>query len=63
MRIPTNELDELMTEVPCAACQGRRFNPRAQAVKVDGKTIWEVAGLLRRRRTRIFRQARSRSLG
>ena len=40
-----NQLDELMTEVPCAACRGRRLNPRAQAVKVAGKTIWEVAGL------------------
>ena len=38
-----NQLDELMTEVACAACQGRRLNPRAQAVKVAGTTIWEVA--------------------
>ncbi|HUF41060.1 MAG TPA: excinuclease ABC subunit UvrA [Verrucomicrobiae bacterium] len=36
------ELDELMTEVPCPACTGRRLNPRAQAVKVEGKTIWQV---------------------
>ena len=40
-----NQLDELLTEVPCAACHGRRLNPRAQAVQVAGKTIWEVAGL------------------
>ena len=33
-----------MTEVPCAACHGRRLNQRAQAVKVAGKTIWEVTG-------------------
>jgi excinuclease ABC subunit A len=37
-----NELDELMTEVPCAACAGRRLNQRAQAVKVEGKNIWHV---------------------
>ena len=39
-----SELDELMTEVPCPACAGRRLNPRAQAVKVAGKTIWQVTG-------------------
>jgi len=39
-----SQLDELMTEVACASCHGRRLNPRAQAVKVAGKTIWEVAG-------------------
>ena len=36
------ELDELMTEAPCPACKGRRLNPRAQAVKVQGKAIWEI---------------------
>jgi len=36
------ELDELMTETPCAACQGRRLNARAQAVKVEGRTIWQI---------------------
>jgi len=36
------ELDELMTETPCAVCQGRRLNPRAQAVKVEGRTIWQI---------------------
>ena len=39
-----SELDELMTEVPCPACAGRRLNQRAQAVKVAGKTIWQVTG-------------------
>jgi excinuclease ABC subunit A len=39
----SNELDELMTEATCAACKGRRLNQRAQAVKVEGKAIWEVA--------------------
>jgi excinuclease ABC subunit A len=39
------ELSELMTESPCAACLGRRLNPRAQAVKVDGKAIWQVTSL------------------
>jgi excinuclease ABC subunit A len=36
------ELAELLTESPCHVCQGRRLNPRAQAVKVEGKTIWQV---------------------
>jgi excinuclease ABC subunit A len=35
-------LDELMTETPCPACSGRRLNPRAQSVKLDGKAIWQV---------------------
>ena len=35
-------LDELMTETPCPACSGRRLNSRAQAVKLDGKAIWQV---------------------
>ena len=39
------ELNELMTEKPCAACGGRRLNQRAQAVKVEGKTIWQVTAL------------------
>ncbi len=38
------ELDELMTETPCPTCSGRRLNQRAQAVKVEGKTIWQVTG-------------------
>jgi excinuclease ABC subunit A len=38
----TSELDELMTETPCPACGGRRLNQRAQAVKVEGKSIWQV---------------------
>ena len=40
-----NELDELMTETPCAACHGRRLNQRAQAVKVEGKAIWQITEL------------------
>jgi excinuclease UvrABC ATPase subunit len=40
-----NELDDLMTEIPCAACRGRRLNQRAQAVKVEGKAIWETTEL------------------
>ena len=38
-------LDELMTETPCPACRGRRLNPRAQAVRLEGKTIWQVTAL------------------
>src|SRR4029434_2266758 len=41
----TRELDELMTETPCPVCHGRRLNQRAQAVKVEGKTIWENTAL------------------
>jgi excinuclease ABC subunit A len=41
----TNELDEVMTETPCPACGGRRLNQRAQAVKVEGKPIWQVTSL------------------
>jgi excinuclease ABC subunit A len=37
-----SELRELMTETACRACAGRRLNQRAQAVKVEGKTIWQV---------------------
>jgi len=40
-----NELDDLMTEIPCATCHGRRLNQRAQAVKVEGKGIWETTEL------------------
>jgi excinuclease ABC subunit A len=40
-----SELDELMTEIACPACGGRRLNQRAQAVKVQGKTIWQVTAL------------------
>ncbi|MPZ77233.1 MAG: excinuclease ABC subunit UvrA [Deltaproteobacteria bacterium] len=38
-------LDELMTETPCPACRGRRLNQRAQAVRLEGKTIWQVTAL------------------
>ncbi|MBI2088218.1 MAG: excinuclease ABC subunit UvrA [Deltaproteobacteria bacterium] len=38
-------LSQLMTESPCPACRGRRLNPRAQAVKVDGQAIWQVTSL------------------
>ncbi|MGH7815942.1 MAG: excinuclease ABC subunit UvrA [Candidatus Binatia bacterium] len=41
----SGELDELMTETACSACHGRRLNQRAQAVKVEGKTIWQVTEL------------------
>ncbi len=39
------ELSELLTESCCAACNGRRLNPRAQAVRVDGKAIWQITSL------------------
>ncbi len=36
---------ELLTDTPCGACQGRRLNARAQAVRVEGKAIWQVTAL------------------
>jgi excinuclease ABC subunit A len=42
---PNPELAELLTESPCRACQGRRLNSRAQAVRLDGKAIWQVTAL------------------
>ncbi|MGB7950270.1 MAG: excinuclease ABC subunit UvrA [Candidatus Binatia bacterium] len=36
------ELEELLTETPCPACHGKRLNSRAQSVRVDGKSIWQV---------------------
>ncbi len=39
------ELSELLTESPCTACHGQRLNPRAQAVRVDGKAISQVTAL------------------
>ena len=39
---PSPELAELLSESPCPACLGRRLNSRAQAVRVDGKAIWQV---------------------
>jgi excinuclease ABC subunit A len=38
-------LSELMSESPCGACRGKRLNSRAQAVRVDGKAIWQVTAL------------------
>jgi excinuclease ABC subunit A len=37
------ELGVLLTETVCGACGGRRLNGRAQAVRIGGKAIWEVA--------------------
>jgi excinuclease ABC subunit A len=36
-------LGNLPGERPCASCQGRRLNPRAQAVRVQGRAIWGAA--------------------
>jgi excinuclease ABC subunit A len=35
-------LGDLLGERPCPTCAGRRLNPRAQAVRVLGRAIWEV---------------------
>ncbi|MGE5304640.1 MAG: excinuclease ABC subunit UvrA [Alphaproteobacteria bacterium] len=36
------ELAALLTESLCTGCAGRRLNSRAQAVRVDGKAIWQL---------------------
>ena len=36
-------LGDLLGERPCPTCAGRRLNARAQAVRVLGRAIWEVA--------------------
>jgi excinuclease ABC subunit A len=41
----SNWFSELATESPCPACRGRRLNSRAQAVKVEGRAIWQVTSL------------------
>ena len=38
-------LVDFMSEYPCTTCNGSRLNKRAQAVKVNGKSIWQVAAL------------------
>jgi excinuclease ABC subunit A len=42
---PNPQLAELLTESPCTTCLGRRLNSRAQAVRVEGKSIWQVTAL------------------
>src|SRR5262244_3300024 len=39
------ELSELLNESRCNSCHGRRLNSRAQAVRVDGKAIWQLTAL------------------
>jgi excinuclease ABC subunit A len=41
----TSGLGELMTETVCADCNGRRLHQRAQAVKVNGRSIWQITQL------------------
>jgi excinuclease ABC subunit A len=36
---------QFLSEVPCPVCVGTRLNPRARAVKVADKAIWEVMAL------------------
>jgi excinuclease ABC subunit A len=36
---------QFLTEVPCPTCVGTRLNPRARAVRVCDKGIWEVTAL------------------
>jgi excinuclease ABC subunit A len=39
------DLQKYFTDVPCAECHGARLKPEALCVKIDGKTISEVAEL------------------
>lgn len=36
------ELEEFMTSTPCPACGGARLKPESLAVKIGGKSIWEL---------------------
>jgi len=51
-------LSEFMSEHPCAACRGRRLNQRAQAVKVNGKAIWQITSLSVKEGLDYFRSLR-----
>ncbi len=37
-----DQLISFMGEAVCPECDGKRLNPRAMAVRVDGKNIWEA---------------------
>ncbi len=39
------QLEEFMTSVPCATCNGQRLRPEALAVTVDGRSIHDVSML------------------
>ena len=51
-------LSQWMTESPCAACSGRRLNPRAQAVKIDGRAIWQMTALSVKESQKCFQSLR-----
>jgi excinuclease ABC subunit A len=42
---PAEWLSQFLTELPCPVCRGRRLNARAQAVRVNGQSIWQVCAL------------------
>ncbi|MFQ5851148.1 MAG: excinuclease ABC subunit UvrA [Candidatus Binatia bacterium] len=56
-------LSEFMSEYPCRACDGRRLNRRAQAVKVEGRAIWQVTSLSVKEGLEYFRSLRSAGPG
>lgn len=51
-------LSQFMSESPCLACRGTRLNSRAQAVKVNGKAIWQITSLSVEEARRYFRSLR-----
>lgn len=40
-----SEIEKYMTVKPCATCGGKRLNPQALSVKIDGKSIIDVTDL------------------
>jgi excinuclease ABC subunit A len=38
-------LEVFRAEVPCSECKGGRLNPRARAVRFQGRAIWEMTAL------------------
>ncbi|MBQ8424815.1 MAG: excinuclease ABC subunit UvrA [Clostridia bacterium] len=40
-----SEIEKYMVTKPCKTCQGKRLNPQALAVKIDGKSIIDVTDL------------------
>jgi len=56
-------LTEFMSEYPCTTCNGRRLNQRAQAVKVNGRSISQVAALPVKEGLEYFRSLQAAGAG
>lgn len=53
-------LSRFVTELPCPACEGKRLNPRARAVKVDGRAIFEISAMSVKEAEEYFRARREK---